>query len=140
MAAAVLQRMVREVGLESKVEIDSAGTHARAGDKRPDSRALRALADRQYKLEKSRSRLITAQDFERSDMLLAMDIANLDVLTLQCPPQYRHKLSLFLAMSPELKILEVPDPYYGNQAGFERVLDLCEAGARGVIDKLLYTR
>ncbi len=68
-----------------------------------------------------------------------MDSTNLEALMRQCPLQHRHKLSLFLSFAPELKVMEVPDPYFGNQAGFERVLDLCEAGARGVINQLIYT-
>lgn len=140
MAAVVLQSMVRDAGLTSHFEIDAAGTHAGVGGKRPDPRALQALTDRHYKLGKSRSRQITLQDFERYDLVLAMDAANLDALMQQCPPLHRHKLSLFLSFAPELNVQEVPDPYFGNQAGFERVLDLCEAGARGLIQHLGYTR
>lgn len=140
MAATVLQHMVRDAGLSSQVKIDSAGTHAREGDRSPDARAARALADRQYTVKKSRSRQIKPLDFQRADMVIAMDMANLDALKLQCPPQYHHKLSLFLAHAPELKTLEVPDPYFGNQSGFERVLDLCEAGARGIVKTLLQIR
>ncbi len=136
MAATVLQHMVRDAGLTPSITIDSAGTHAGAGGKRPDARALHALACRQYEAGRSRSRQITTQDFERSDMVLAMDAINFEALTQRCPPQHRHKLKLFLDFSPDLKVQEVPDPYYGSHAGFERVLDLCEVGAGGLLAHL----
>jgi len=136
MAASVLRQMVCAAGLSAGVAIDAAGIHAQPDGKRPDARALQALAARHYRPGKSRSRQITRQDFERFDMVLAMDSTNLAALQAQCPPQHRHKLSLFLAFATGLGESEVPDPYYGNQAGFERVMDLCEAGACGLLKQL----
>jgi protein-tyrosine phosphatase len=54
----------------------------------------------------------------------------------QCPEEDRHKLHLFLEFAGQGVGAEVPDPYYGNAEGFERVMQLCEAGARGVLDRL----
>ena len=54
----------------------------------------------------------------------------------KCPPEQQHKLHLFLDYAGVEAGGEVPDPYYGNLAGFERVLTLCEAGARGVLDRV----
>ena len=62
-----------------------------------------------------------------------MDQQNLDNLRRLCPPEHQHKLHLLLAFAPALGQQEVPDPYYGNAAGFERVLDLCEAGVSGLL-------
>ena len=56
----------------------------------------------------------------------------------QHPTQCRVKLRLFLSYAPEIGRTEVPDPYFGSVAGFEVVLDLCEAAAHGLIDG--YTR
>ena len=81
----------------------------------------------------SRSRRITPQDFRHFNLLLAMDANNLIELRRLCPPEHAGKLRLFLAFADGLKDSEVPDPYYGHAQGFERVLDLCEAGARGLI-------
>ena len=61
---------------------------------------------------------------------------NLANLEDSCPPEHRHKLHLFLDYAGVEAGGEVPDPYYGNLAGFERVLALCEAGARGVLDRV----
>ena len=63
-----------------------------------------------------------------------MDQDNLAALEKECPEQFRRKLRLFLDYASDVDTREVPDPYYGNQAGFERVADLCEAAARGFIE------
>ena len=65
-----------------------------------------------------------------------MDRDNLMNLQHQCPAELQHKLHLFLAYAQVEGESEVPDPYYGHAAGFERVMQLCEAGAQGVLDRL----
>ena len=65
-----------------------------------------------------------------------MDQSNLDDLRRICPTEHVHKLRLFLEFAPELGLREVPDPYYGGPQGFEHVLDLCEAAARGLIGQI----
>ena len=50
-----------------------------------------------------------------------------------CPGEHSHKLRLLLEFAPATGGLEIPDPCYGSLAGFERVLDLCEAGVRGLL-------
>lgn len=112
---------------------DSAGTHAGHLGERPDPRALDALARRGYAPGKQRSRQVSLRDFEKFDLILAMDSDNLQNLKRQCPPQHEHKLKLFLGFAPNASTLDVPDPYYGAAAGFEPVLDLCEAGVRGLL-------
>jgi protein-tyrosine phosphatase len=133
MAKTVMQKMVQGAGLSAELIIDSAGTHAQHLGERPDPRAVAALLRRGYIATPTRSRRLIAQDYEKSDLILAMDTDNLTEIRRTCPPQHQDKLKLFLDFSQELPASEVPDPYYGNQQGFERVLDLCEAGARGLI-------
>ena len=65
-----------------------------------------------------------------------MDQSNLNTLREVCPLEHSHKLRLFLEYAPETGQREVPDPYFGGPDGFERVLDLCEAGAKGLISDL----
>ena len=86
-----------------------------------------------YDASRIRSRRITSQDFQDFDLILAMDTSNLMAIQQICPPRELHKLSLFLTQAETLDDTEVPDPYYGSLAGFERVLTLCEAGAKGLI-------
>jgi protein-tyrosine phosphatase len=86
-------------------------------------------------VEHIRSRRIAAPDFQHFDLILAMDTSNLSDLRRLCPSDHLHKLQLFLDFAEGLNEAEVPDPYYGNAEGFERVLNLCEAGARGLIKR-----
>ncbi|NMS24244.1 low molecular weight phosphotyrosine protein phosphatase, partial [Vibrio parahaemolyticus] len=74
-------------------------------------------------------------DFEKFDLILAADKANLADLLDICPLKYRHKVSLFLSHS-ESVYDEVPDPYYGGEDGFELVLDLIEEASDAILKKL----
>jgi len=62
-----------------------------------------------------------------------MDRGHHDQLSRICPPEARNRLRLFLDFAPQLGIRDVPDPYYGGQDGFERVLDMIEAGCLGIL-------
>jgi protein-tyrosine phosphatase len=77
-------------------------------------------------------------DFVKFDLILAMDRQNLSVLRRLCPLIHHHKLHLFLAYSNVLEAAEIHDPYFGNAAGFEQVLALCEKASQGLL--LHYTR
>ena len=136
MACSVAQQMARQQGRHRQFEFDAAGTHAPALAKHMDPRARQALLKRDYKPVTTRSRQVCLQDFERFDLLLAMDSANLAALQRQCPSAMHGKLRLLLSCAPELAFAEVPDPYYGDAAGFERVLGLCESGVRGLLAEL----
>lgn len=138
MAQEVMSALVVQQGLSSQIMMDSAGTHAHHAGEQPDPRAVSVAIRRGYAgLAHQRSRRITAEDFERFDLIIAMDRDNLANLKRLCPPEHAAKLHLFLEFAPELGRDEVPDPYYGNVAGFERVLDLCEAGARGLLNAVV---
>lgn len=67
------------------------------------------------------------------DYVLAMDRGNYDDLTSLCPPDQLTRLRLFLEFAPGLGVTDVPDPYYGGATGFERVLDLVELAATGLL-------
>jgi protein-tyrosine phosphatase len=136
-AEGVMRALVRQMGLDSVVEIDSAGTHGYHIGDAPDPRTVMAAAKRGYDLATLRARQVTALDFASFDYIFAMDRSNLDLLHQACPAQYRYKLGLFLQFAPNFDDDEVPDPYYGGIEGFERVLDLVEDAAQGVIDILL---
>jgi protein-tyrosine phosphatase len=137
MASAVLQHEVARRGLAQAVAIDSAGTYAGHQGEKADRRAIAVASAAGYEqIHAERARRVKTQDFEQFDLILAMDRDNLMNLRHECPDGQRHKLHLFLDFAGVESAGEVPDPYYGNQAGFERVLALCEAGARGVMDRL----
>ena len=140
MAQAVAQQLARVAGRGSEFVFDSAGTHAQHLGERADPRAISVLSRRHYPLANKRSRRVSELDFERFDLILAMDKANLAALEQLCPPQHRGKLRLLLEFAQTPEVNEVPDPYYGNLAGFERVLDLCEAGVKGLLQTQSWTR
>lgn len=134
MARAVAQQVARAAGRSQEFAFDSAGTLALHAGERADPRARAVLLKRDYAPGNARARRVNDQDFERFDLILAMDQANLQALRRLCPPQHLGKLHLLLEFAPAAGVDEVPDPYYGNLAGFERVLDLCEAGAHGLMN------
>jgi len=133
MAQAVLLKFAEDAGLKRKLRVDSAGTHAGRISERMDARAKNALSARGYAAGKDRSRKVAESDFNTYELILAMDQSNLADLQQICPSHLKHKVQSFMAYAHKTDIDEVPDPYFGNAQGFERVLDLCEASARGVI-------
>lgn len=133
MAQIVTLHLLQQERLARHIEVDSAGTHARNSNEPPDLRAKLVLSRRGYVTGNRRSRQVNERDFGRYDLILAMDRTNLNDLRLMCTEDHAHKLRLFLDFAQETDIRDVPDPYYGSVEGFERVLDLCEAGARGLV-------
>jgi protein-tyrosine phosphatase len=116
-----------------KIEIDSAGTADFHTGEPPDRRAVAAARRRGYDLAALRARQVRPADFDRFDFVLAMDRSNLAELESRRPARATAQVALFLEFAPDTDVLEVPDPYYGGIEDFERVLDLCEAAARGFL-------
>src|SRR5258708_16398528 len=133
-AEAVFRTLVTRAGLAQSIAIDSAGTHDYQVGEPPDSRAIAHARRRGYELPSRRARKIEPGDFARFDWILAMDRLNLEELELVCPQDYRGHLGLFLDFAPKSVPLAVPDPYNGKPKDFERVLDLTERGAAGLLD------
>ena len=134
-AEGVFRHHVDSAGLGSQIEIDSAGTHAYHVGQPPDRRAQAAAERRGISLARMRARRVEDDDFERFTHIIAMDRDNLALLREQAEARHREKIRLFLEFSsgPET---EVPDPYYGGPTGFERVLDLVDDAARGLLAEL----
>lgn len=128
-AEGVFRTLVERERLSGRITIDSAGTHDHQLGERPDARAIRAALQRGYDLSNQRARLFDADDFKRFEWIVAMDNQNLRFLTSMRPTGHLGHLGLFLAFAPELGLRDVPDPYYGKQEDFERVLDLVERAA-----------
>jgi len=132
-AQGVFGKLVADKNLSGTVLIDSAGTHAYHVGEPPDSRASAAAQRRGIDLTGQKARRVQEADFEAFDYVLAMDRSNYEDLAGLCLPEYRSRLHLFLEFAPELGMEDVPDPYYGGATGFERVLDLIEAAAGGLL-------
>jgi protein-tyrosine phosphatase len=136
MAEGVFKHHVKQAGLDDRIATDSAGTHDYHIGEPPDPRAQRAASCRGYDLSALRGRQVSRGDFSEFDYLLAMDETNLRVLERLCPSQHAHKLKLLMEFSTGPALREVPDPYYGGEPGFERVLDMVEQAAQGLLDHL----
>ena len=135
-AHGVFRKLVEESGLAGQIAIDSAGTHAYHVGEAPDRRARATAERRGIDLSDLRARRATAEDFLAFDYVLAMDQDNYFALLEICPTGMQHKVQLFMDFAPDMRTREVPDPYYGGATGFERVFDLVEAAAQGLLDEI----
>jgi protein-tyrosine phosphatase len=135
-AEGVLRRKLREAGLEQSVLVDSAGTTAYHVAKPPDRRSIQHAKRRGYDLSGLRARRVIDEDFERFDLILAMDWDNLALLEAQCPVEHRGKLKRLTEFACRHDSPVVPDPYYSGPDGFERVLDLIEDACDGLVAHL----
>jgi len=136
-AEAMLRKKVHDAGLDGRIEVDSAGTADYHVDSPPDRRAIAHGERRGLSMKHLRGRQVGPADFERFDLVLAMDEDNLAQLRRIRPAASRAKLALLMAYAPRAGSRVVPDPYYGGADGFETVLDLCDAAADGVIADVL---
>lgn len=139
-AYGVFYQLVRDRGLAQRFEIDSAGTHTFHLNKAPDPRAQAAARKRNLDIAHLRARRVAAEDFAYFDYILSMDRDNYQDLLELCPREHEYKLRLFMEFAPELKMEEVPDPYYGGPNGFERVLDMVETAAAGLFTHICRER
>jgi protein-tyrosine phosphatase len=135
-AEGVLRHKLRERGLDDRVEVDSAGTHDWHAGRPPDERSQEHAARRGYDLSALRARQICAADLDRFDLVLVMDDDNFDDLQALLTAPARARIERLLAYSRQEPGREVPDPYAGGPAGFERVLDLIEDACEGLIEAL----
>jgi protein-tyrosine phosphatase len=136
-AEGVMRRLIEDAGLAGRVEVESAGTGAWHAGQPPDARATVAAGRRGVTLEGA-ARQVRASDFRRFDLLVALDRSNLRELLAQAPDEEAaEKVRLLREFDPAAAgDLDVPDPYYGGDRGFETVLDMVEAACRGLLEDL----
>ncbi len=136
-AEGVMRKLVRDAGLEERIEVDSAGTGSWHVGEPPDARATQVARRRGIALE-SAARQVGPSDFEEFDLILAMDGENLRNLhRLARDEDTRAKVRLLREFDPAAEgELDVPDPYYGGPGGFEEVLDLVHAACASLLERL----
>lgn len=134
-AQGVLRAKLRLEGLHRAVWVDSAGTHGYHTEEPPDPRAVRHAAARGYDIAGLKARPVSTHDFARFHWMLAMDESNMDWLRRKSPTPSSPRIELLTAAGG-LAEPEVPDPYYGPDAGFEHVLDLVERACAGFVRRL----
>ena len=133
-AEAIFRKLATDAGMA--VTADSAGTHGYHVGEPPDPRAQKAAAKRGYDLSALRARTIEGADFRRFDLILAMDQEHHAILSRIAGSSAEHKLKLMMSYARRFKDRDVPDPYYGGPQGFERVLDMLEDAAKGLLESL----
>jgi len=136
-AEGVFAKKVSDAGLGGRILVDSAGTHGYHIGEPPDPRSQSAARARGYDLSALRARRVERGDFERFDLVLAMDQDNCAFLARLCPPCNAHKLKLIMEYARGYTVREVPDPYDGGSNDFELVLELLEDATEGLLQTIL---
>ena len=126
-----MRRLVCERGLDDRIELDSAGTGGWHVGAAPDERATEAARRRGITLDGA-ARRVEPGDFERFDLILAMDGENLRNLQALAPDE-EARAKVRLLRGPDL---DVPDPYYGGPRGFDEVLDQVEEACEALLDEI----
>jgi protein-tyrosine phosphatase len=129
----IMNHQIAQAGLTSVIECDSAGTSSYHVGSAPDHRMGESLKKRGYPVA-GKSRQFEVEDFEEFDLILAMDRDNYHgILRQDRQGNYEHKVKLMCNYAQNFKDKEVPDPYYGGQAGFDHVIDLLEDACRHLL-------
>jgi protein-tyrosine phosphatase len=132
-AQGVFQRVLENAGVAGRVRVDSCGTGDFHVGKAPDQRAVEAARKRGIDIRDLRARQFEPADLKHFDYILVMDRHNLANIR---DIWHRHggtQPELFLGYGDSNDVDEVPDPYYGGEQGFERVLDLIEDASQGLL-------
>ncbi len=135
-AEGVLRRMVAAQGLADRIAVASAGLEDWHAGAPPDARSQAHALRRGYDLSAQRARHFTGRDFARFDRVIAMDAGHHERLRRMCPPHEAHKLRQAADFSDRVPASGVADPYYGDERGFEEVLEMVEAVCAGVMAEL----
>jgi protein-tyrosine phosphatase len=136
-AEGVLRAKLQRAGLADRVAVDSAGTQGLHAKEPPDPRAQAHASRRGYNLSKLRARKVAPEDFLRFHRIYAMDGGHLQWLQDKAPPDARARVAMLMAHATQrVAGDEVPDPYYGSDRDFERVLDLVEDACDGLVKDL----
>lgn len=137
-AHAVFREAVNRAGLAAHIEIDSAGTHAYHIGNPPDPRSTDTALGHGVDMTDLRARQVQAADFQRFDFLIAMDANNLALLRGACPESAQARLHLMLEWASDWGT-EVPDPYYGGDAGFEQVFEMLTEACDNLLAHIMTT-
>ena len=133
----IMNHLIEQAGLSEQILCDSAGTSSYHVGSPPDRRMSAAAATKLGIKLRGRSRQFQKSDFQDFDLILAMDQENYEnILALDQTKQYQHKVRLMCEFCSRHTLKEVPDPYYGGQEGFNRVIDLLIDACEGLLTKV----
>ncbi len=140
LAEAVLRTELERRGVESRFEVESAGTDAYHVGEPADPR-MRAVARRHGIDVRTRSRRVTRADLDANDYVFAMDAGHHRTLRHEARDEsIEKKIVMFRAHDPEVNdrdFPDVPDPWYGGTDGFERVYEIVSRTCVRIADELL---
>lgn len=134
-AEGVFQQLASQQGVADSLSIDSCGTGNWHIGKAPDARATEAAGRRGVDISELRARQISVDDLDRFDYVLVMDRENLADVRDLWHQNGGTEPRLFLEFGDSGQA-EVPDPYFGGEDGFERVLDLIHDASTGLLDDI----
>lgn len=123
LAEGIMLKLIKENNINMRV--DSAGTSNYHIDEAPDKRTIANAAKHEVDLNPLRARQFKVSDFEKFDKIYVMDKSNMtNVLALATNEAHKAKVDLLLNASNPGMNLEVPDPYFGGEQGFEDVFQM----------------
>jgi protein-tyrosine phosphatase len=133
----VMRHMVKKARLSSAIACDSAGTIGYHVNEKPDERMILSASKRGIQFS-GRSRRFSPRDFSDFDLIIPMDHANTrDILVLAKDVDSSQKVTPFCEFVENFDAQEVPDPYYGGEAGFDHVMDLMEDGCQNLLNQMV---
>ncbi|MDJ0583248.1 low molecular weight protein-tyrosine-phosphatase [Crocosphaera sp.] len=133
----IMNYLVQQKGLEQQIICDSAGTSSYHIGASPDRRMQAAASRRGIKLV-GQARQFEPSDFEKFDLILAMDRSNYrDILKLDSDNIYGDKIRLMCDFASQHRDREVPDPYYGGESGFDHVINLLLDACDGLLEEVI---
>lgn len=135
-AEGIFRAMAKKRGLDRLLHVDSCGTYGYHVGEPPDERAVQAAGRRGYDLSTLRARKLEPSDFQEFDYILAMDGGHLEQLRHYQPADSRAQVHMMMAFTPGSGTGQVADPYYGNERGFEAMLDQLEVACLALLDHL----
>ena len=139
LAEGVFRSVLAERGMEDDFVIDSAGMGDWHAGQAPDHRAIAVARANGLDISAQQARAITERDFERFDLILGMDRKNIRELGEIAPDAFRDRIHLFLDYAGS-GAEEVPDPYFGDAAGFAETYRLIRSASEGLADRLAQAR
>ena len=136
-AHAIARHQIKNLGLENKIIVDSAGTPGFHAEEVSDYRAIQVGKEREISFDGIKSRKITSKDFVDYDYIFAMDKGHFKSMMLLSLPKYHKKIHMFLEFAGiNNGSGEVKDPYYGGIEGFNQIFDLIEDGVSKILEKI----
>jgi len=133
----IMRYLIEKEGLSDEIICDSAGTASYHIGSPPDRRMRSAAEARGIKLE-GKARQFHPDDFEKYDLILAMDRDNYwSIISLDPHKKYRDKIKMMCDYGKQYKDTEVPDPYYGGAEGFNYVIDLLLDSCAGLLETIV---